>query len=189
MQVHALEGRLNDLARTTLVLLLLASAGCSHKQTAPTTCDNEGTDLVAFSSDRGHHGQYDVYLYDADQVGYRALRNLNSATASDSNPALSSDAQLIAFVSARGTTGTDLYVYERISCSILSTPGLGSAGDETDPTFSGDTGRLAFARDTLGHRRIRVVTAKSINFVPLPGLDTLNAPYDDWAPSPDQTGD
>jgi Tol biopolymer transport system component len=97
---------------------------------------------------------------------------------------------LIAFVSARGSTGTtDLQIYERISCSLIATTGLNTPGNETEPAFTGDTRRLAFVRDTLGHRRIRLVNGGSLAFETLPGLDTLGAAYDDWSPAPDSTGD
>jgi Tol biopolymer transport system component len=175
-----------------LLLLLLTVPGCSTKQqTSPgALCDNEGADLIAFSSDRGHPGRFSIYLYDADLDGFRLLGNLNSATASDSSPALSRDGQLIAFVSERGSTGTtDIQLYERISCSLIATGGINTAAcSETEPTFTGDTRRLAFVRDTLSHRRIRLVNGGSLTFVPLPGLDTLAA-FNDWSPAPDSTGD
>jgi Tol biopolymer transport system component len=171
------------------LLFALALPSCSKKDTTGVTrCDNEGYDLIAFSSDRGHPGQYDLYLFDAVQSAYRLLKDLNHPTASDSSPALSADGQLVAFVSARGTSGTDLYVYERLSCGFVSTPGLNGPGDETEPVFTGDTRRLAFVRDTLGHRRIRLVNGGSITYEALPGLDTLAA-FGDWSPAPDRTGD
>jgi Tol biopolymer transport system component len=167
----------------------LAAAGCSTKQTSPAElCDSGGTDLIAFASDRGHHGQYDLYLYDVEGGGYRLLRNLNSATVSDSSPSLSGDDQLIAFVSPRGTSGTDILMYARASCSFVGLQGVNSAGNETDPAFSADISRLLFVRDTLGHRRIRMVSAGTVSIVPLPGLDTPTA-FDDWSPAPDRTGD
>jgi Tol biopolymer transport system component len=189
MRVPVLGSWFRAFAVPTSLLLLLAP-GCSPRQTSPATlCDNEGRDLVVFASDRGHHGQYDLYLYDADLGGYRLLKSLSSASAQDSSPCLSSDGQLIAFVSARGRVDKDIFVYERISCSLLGTPGLNTPADETDPAFSGNTTRLAFVRDTLGHRHIREVTAGSIQNVPLPGLDSVTAAYDDWSPAPDLTGD
>jgi len=42
-------------------------------------------------------------------------------------------------------------------------------------------------RDTLGHRRIRLLDGPGDQLVPLPGLDAPAA-YDDWDPSPDRTG-
>ena len=184
-----LRSRVLRRGAAALLLLALALPACSKKDsTGVSLCDNEGYDLIVFSSDRGHTGQYDLYLFDAVQSGYRLLKDLNHATASDSSPALSADGQLIAFVSARGASGTDLYIYERLSCGFVSTPGLNSPGSETDPTFTGNTRRLAFVRDTLGHRRIRLVNGGSITYETLPGLDTLAA-FDDWSPAPDQTGD
>ena len=185
-----MDGRVACTRGCTLaaLLTLLVIPGCSKQTTSPTVlCDNEGADLIAFSSDRGHVGLYDIYLFDADLVGFRLLRDLNSQTASDSSPSLSRDGQLIAFVSDRGGPGTsDIYIYERISCSLISTPGL-HTGHETEPTFTGDTRRLAFVRDTLGARRIRLVNGGSLVFEPLPGLDT-QAAYGDWSPAPDSTG-
>jgi Tol biopolymer transport system component len=173
----------------TALLVLAVLPGCSKQQTSPAAlCDNEGNDLIAFASDHGHAGNFDIYLFDADLSGFRLLRNLNSATASDSSPALSRDGQLLAFVSdGNGRPGAGIYVYERISCSLLDTPGL-HTGTETEPTFTGDTRRLAFVRDTLGHKRIRLVNGGSLTYVPLPGLDAP-APYDDWSPAPDTTGE
>jgi Tol biopolymer transport system component len=168
----------------------MAAAGCSNQETSPSSlCDNEGDYLIAFASDRATIGQYDIYLFDAESAGFRLLKDLNSVSASDSSPALSRDGQLLAFVRNPGSSGgTDIYMYERLSCSYVSLPGLSSAGDETEPVFSGDTRRLAFVRDTLGHRRIRMMDGSARTFVPLPGLQEPAA-YDDWAPAPDSTGD
>lgn len=186
MNVRSLRRRAVALS---VLLLACVAASCSKNDSFDVSpCDNEGSHLIAFASDRGHAGQHDLYLFDADQSGFRLLKNLNSPTASDSSPTLSSDGQLIAFVSARGTTGTDLYVYERISCAFAPTTGINSAGNETEPRFTGDTRRLAFVRDTLGHRRIRLVNGGSLAFEALPGLDTLDT-WDDWSPAPDRTGD
>jgi Tol biopolymer transport system component len=172
-----------------LLLFLPALQGCSKQQTSPSAlCDNEGADLIAFASDRGHAGIFDIYLFDADLTGFRLLKNLNSAAASDSSPSLSRDGQLIAFVTDRDGPGTsNVYIYERLTCSLLATPGL-RTGHETEPTFTGDTQRLSFVRDTLGQRRIRLVTGGSLAVVTLPGLDT-QSPYDDHSPAPDSTGD
>jgi Tol biopolymer transport system component len=186
----AVNGRalIRPCASAALLFVLLA-AGCSKSQTSPAVlCDNEGDDLIAFSSDRGHAGLYDIYLFDADLAGFRLLRGLEGAAGSDSSPSLSRDGQLIAFVSDRGGPGnTDLYIYERISCSLIATTGLNTPGNETEPTFSGDTRRLAFVRDTLGQRRIRLVNGGSLTYVPLPGLDAPSG-YSDWSPAPDSTG-
>ena len=172
------------------LLLGMAAAGCSTPQTSPSSlCDNEGAYLIAFASDRATTGQCDIYLYDAESGGFRLLKDLNSGVAADSSPALSRDGQLVAFVRNPGSTGSaDIYVYERVSCSYIAAPALISAGDETEPVFSGDTRRLAFVRDTLGHRRIRMIDGSTRALVPLPGLQETAA-YGDWSPAPDSTGD
>jgi Tol biopolymer transport system component len=171
------------------LLLGMAAAGCSTDETSPSSlCDNEGNYLIAFASDRSTTGHYDIYLFDAESAGFRLLKNLNSSFVSDSSPALSRDGQLIAFVRDPGSTGgADIYMYERISCSIVSLPALNTTGDETEPVFTGDTRLLAFVRDTLGHRRIRMMSGTTHDLVALPGLQQTAA-YDDWSPAPDSTG-
>lgn len=168
----------------------MAAAGCSTQETSPSAlCDNEGNYLIAFASDRATGGQYDVYLFDVESAGFRLLRDLNSGTAADSSPALSRDGQLVAFVRAPGSSGgADIYMYERVSCSYVSLPGLNTAGEETEPAFTGDTRRLVFVRDTLGHRRIRMMDGSAKTLIALPGLQEPAA-YDDWSPAPDSTGD
>ncbi len=178
-------------SRLAAGLFAIVLASCSKSQTSPSAlCDNEGSDLVAFASDRGHAGQYWIYLLDLDALGFRALRNLDQAGVSYAAPALSRDGQLLAFVSGTAPN-TDVHIYERVSCSVLNAPGLATPSPESDPAFSGNSSRLAFVRDTLGHRRVRLANASAgvISNVPLPGLDSLTATYDDWAPSPDLTGD
>jgi Tol biopolymer transport system component len=185
------EGRARKRVLAAGVLLLgIAAAGCSTQETSPSSlCDNEGDYLIAFASDRATTGDYDIYLFDAESGGFRLLKDLNSSSLADSSPALSRDGQLIAFVRNPGSTGgADIYMYERLSCSFVSIPELNTAGNETEPAFTGDTRRLAFVRDTLGHRRIRLINGGSRAFVALPGLQEP-APYDDWSPAPDSTGD
>lgn len=173
-----------------VLLLGAAVAGCSTPGTSPSSlCDNEGDYLIAFASDRTTTGRFDIYLYDIESSGFRLLKDLNSLSAADSSPALSRDGQLVAFVRNPGNAGgTDIYMYERVSCSYVTVPALNSAGDETEPCFTGDTRRLAFVRDTLGHRRIRMIRGETRELVPLPGLQEAAA-YDDWSPAPDSLGD
>ncbi len=173
-----------------ILLLGVVLAGCSTPKTSPSSlCDNDGNYLIAFASDRATAGQYDIYLYDVESAGFRLLKDLNSSFAADSSPSLSRDGQLIAFVRNPGSTGSaDIYMYERVSCSYVPIPALITSGDETEPAFTGDTRLLAFVRDTLGHRRIRMVRGDTRELVPLPGLQEA-APYDDWSPAPDSTGD
>lgn len=171
-----------------LALVPLLLAGCGGSETfSVSPCETGGSHLVAFASDRGHAGQFDVYLFDTDGNGFRLLKDLNSDVASDSSPALTSDGRVIAFVTRRGATGSDLLVYDRGSCSFVNALVLQGPGDESQPVFTGDALRLAFVRDTLGHRRIRMLHGRSLAYIPLPGLDSTAA-WNDWSPAPDQTG-
>lgn len=185
-----MEGRACMRVLVIVLVAGLAAVGCSQQETSPSSlCDNEGDYLIAFASDRATSGRYDIYLFDAESAGFRLLRDLNSLSAADSSPALSRDGQLLAFVRNPGSVGgADIYMYERLTCSYVSLPGINTGADETEPVFSGDTKRLAFVRDTLGHRRIRMMIGGSRAFVPMPGLQAPAA-YDDWSPAPDSTGD
>src|SRR5436190_1173626 len=82
---------------------------------ASPTCDTTGTHLVALASARNQTaGQFDIYLYDLDQLGFHLLRNLNVAGSSDVSPALAGDGQALAFVTNRagGAGGTDIMIYD-----------------------------------------------------------------------------
>src|SRR5205085_11299748 len=138
-------------------------------------CDTTGTHLVALASDRNQTaGQLDIYLYDLDQRGFHLLRNLNVAGSSDGSPALAGDGQALAFVSHRagGAGGTDIMIYDRGSCDFVSKPALNSAGDESEPTFSGNVVHLAFVRDTIGNRRARMLNGLTGRIEPVGLLDT-----------------
>ncbi|MBI5709253.1 MAG: PD40 domain-containing protein [Candidatus Eisenbacteria bacterium] len=182
-------------SRAALLVAVLAAAigiGCgkTNSTTGISACDTGGLHLIAFASDRNQAaGQCDIYLYDMDGSGFRLLRNLNGPAVADSTPALSSDGLFIAFVSVRGTSGADIWLYDRSRCAVSPIPGVNTSGDETQPVFTGDGLRLAFVRDTLGRHQIRLINGLNLNysFVPLPGLDTT-ATASDWSPAPDRTG-
>ena len=165
----------------------LAVAGCSSKTSAPVTCDNSGLRLLAFASDRRQAaGHTQIWLYDLDAQGYHLLRNLASPSAIDSTPSISSDGQLIAFTRSDTTGSTPhILIYERASCGFVPQDGL-VAGHDRDPAFSGDALHLAFDRDTLGHRRIRMLQAGG-KLAPIGHLGNVQ-PFDDWQPSPNSNG-
>jgi Tol biopolymer transport system component len=168
-------------------LAALAAFGCSSnsKTTQPVTCDNAGTHLLAFASDRNQPaGQFHIYLYDLDASGFHLLSNLASGAIADSSPTLSSDGQLLAFVRS-GAGGPSIQVYVRADCGFIARPALGG-GHETGPAFTGNALRLAFARDTLGRRRIRLMNYNG-SLASIGHLGDAVA-YDDWAPSPNQDG-
>lgn len=175
-----------------LVAAALAAGGCGgNTVSGPSLGDTGGTYLVAYSSQRdlNHPGQYDIFLYDLENQGFRLLSGINDPAAADSSPTLSSDGQLVAFVSWRagGKGGSDIWLYSRLSQDFLVRNKLNSIGNESDPAFTQDSRQLLFVRDTLGHLRIRGLDGSSDTLVSFPGLDG-DHPYDDWEPSPDETG-
>src|SRR5712691_334733 len=129
------------------LLCALALPGCSKKNepTGPRG-DATGEHLVAFASDRGRAaGDYGIALYDVDQGGFHALPNLDEA-GSESDPCISNDGRFVTFAATRGggTTGSDVFIYDRLIQLLLPTPGLNTARDESWPRFTYDSVHLAF---------------------------------------------
>jgi Tol biopolymer transport system component len=161
--------------------------GCGDSSTGPT---GGATQVVAFASDRGNlAGQFDIILYDLGQQGFYPLPNLNSVTAADSTPSITLDAGYIAFVSVRanGAGGSDVWIYDRGQAAVVVPPGVNTGANETDPAFTGDGLKLAFVRDTLGFKRLRLINGVSDVLIALPGLDSTTAAWNDWDPAPTQT--
>lgn len=172
-----------------LLLAALLGAGCG-KESQPTAPvgDTGGIDLLVFRTDRTTAGNYDVWMYDVNEVGFRALPNLNSAD-DESEPCLSNDGSLVAFASNRpGGGGSDVYVYDREGLALVATPGLNTPADETWPRFAYDSVNLAFVRDSAGFGRVRLYTPNGDSLLALPGLST-GGPLTDTAPAPDVHGD
>ncbi len=169
-----------------LACALIALAGCDAT-TSSSGGDSSGEHLVVYSSDRNQiPGQFDIYLYDLDQLGFRSVPNLNSVTAPDLNPTISSNGRLIAFESARGGgTGIDILLYDRAPNppGLVALPGVNTANDETEPEFSGDLLKLAFVQQVGGFRRIRLMDGVPDTLLALPGLDTTAA-FNDMSPTP-----
>ncbi|MCC6651791.1 MAG: PD40 domain-containing protein [Candidatus Eisenbacteria bacterium] len=177
-------------ALAILALALLAlSAGCDAvgKQTGPNG-DASGEHLLVFATDRpGTAGGFDVWLYDLDAAGFRALPNLNGAT-SESEPVISDDGQLIAFARPGGAGGSDVFVYGRRDEAMADVPNLNSAADETHPRFAHDSRYLAFVRDSAGFKRIRLYEPVGDSLVSLRNM-TAHLPYHDDQPAPDLHGE
>jgi Tol biopolymer transport system component len=164
---------------------LLVLAGCDSTTTSPTG-DSGGEHLVAYASDRNQApGQFDIYLYDMDLLGFRSLPNLNSASAADLNPSLSSNGRLIAFESARAGMGVDILLYDRAAQppGLVALPGVNTPADETEPEFSADLLKLAFVQVVNGFRRIRLIDGVPDTLLALPGLDTTGT-FNDLSPAP-----
>jgi Tol biopolymer transport system component len=168
--------------------VLLGLGACSTENTTSPLIDCGGTRLLIFASDRGQTGQYDVMLYDLDGSGFRLLQGLNSKVVDNLNPAITSDAQYVAFVSAAsgGAGGDDIQIYDRCAAAFSTRGSVNSSGDEGDPAFTYDGLNLAFVRDTLGQRRIRMLHGPSDKLVALPGLEATG--FDDHSPSPNVDG-
>lgn len=176
---------------TVAAILSLAAlaAGCgkASQSTGPIGGDAGGVNLLVYRSDRsGPAGQFDIWLYDVDEAGFRGLANLNSA-ADESEPTLSNDGALVAFASNRAG-GSDLYVYDRASAALVATPNLNTPDNESWPRFAYDSVRLAFVRDSAGFGRVRLYEPQGDTLIALPGLST-GGPLNDTAPAPDLHGD
>src|SRR6476620_4596438 len=86
-------------ARAALVAAVMAAlaaglfaGGCNPKPTGPATFDNGGGHLVVFASDRNQAaGQFRIYLYDLDLLGFRLLASLTNSAYVDSSPSITSD--------------------------------------------------------------------------------------------------
>lgn len=186
-------GRRHVPVRAAILLglaLLPWQAGCGGQTNDAPVSDCGGRRLMVFASDRGATaGQYSIYLYDFDGLGFRLVTNLNSPTVPNIDPAITSNLEVVAFVSERatGAGGTDILLYDRCRAQLVAAPGINSAGHESEPAFSYDSYKLAFVRDTLGDKRIRLIDGIPDVLIPLPNLDAP-AGFDDYSPSPDLTG-
>ena len=167
------------------VLLGVLAGGCGKEDDVTQVPDCGGSNLIAFASDR--NGRSQIFLYDTPSGEYRLLQGLDNGASADRNPSITRDARYIAFERSGGSSGVDVLVFDRCAGAIAPVSGLNTVGDETDPAFTGDGLKLAFARDTLGHRRLRLFDGQNDRYVPLPGIDAP-AGFDDWAPSSNQSG-
>lgn len=183
------ELRSSALRLACAAALVALLAGCGATKTTGPSGESGGNDLVVYATDRfGSPGDFDIVLYDLDQLGFRSLAGLNN-TAPDVAPCLTSDAQYVAFASTRaaGAGGSDLYLFDRINARLVAQPGLNTSADETQPCFTFDAQKLAFVRDSLGSNRIRLYDPLGDSLIVLPGIDAPGA-GNDVAPSPNQTG-
>lgn len=169
------------------LVLGLALAGCGGDATTPfQRGDAGGTRIVAFSSNRG--GQYDVFLYDLDQLGFRHNRAMADPVADERNPSLSADGGFVAFERDRGATGADLFIYERAGDRVVEPPNVNTAAAETAPAFTGDVLKLAFVREVAGYKRVLMIDGVPDTLMSLPGLGDTTVAYHDDLPAPNQDG-
>lgn len=172
--------------RSVLAAAVLAGlVGCGEDTfEAPPDCS--GRFLVVYARQTAVD-QADIYLYDYEGLGFHLLPNLNSNNEQDLDPAITRDIRFVAFERVVSPTNTDILFYDRCQAALQSQPGLNTQESESDPAFTGDGSRLAFVRDTLGGRQVRVYDGSLDQLVPLPGLATAGV-YLDADPAPNHDG-
>lgn len=189
---HRLAGLRAGVFAACLACLAAGSlTGCGKKsQPAGPVGESGGDHLVAFATDRGRAaGDYALALYDLDAGGFHSLANLDAA-GSESEPCVSDDGNFVSFAATRGSsTGSDLYIYDRLNQVLLPTPGLNTVRDETWPRFTYDSVHLAFVTRlaATGETRVRLYEPLGDTLIPLPGLDALASQNDDM-PAPNLDG-
>jgi dipeptidyl aminopeptidase/acylaminoacyl peptidase len=111
--------------------------------------------LIAFTSNEGEGGYYDIYVMNADGSDVTKLTN-NSAL--DSGPSWSPDGENIAFSSYRDGN-YDIYVMNADGSD--QTRLTNSDADDSGPSWSPDGEKIAFniANETAGTRNIYVMNA------------------------------
>jgi len=167
------------------VSVLALLTGCGEESfDAPPDC--EGRFLVIYARQPAVD-QGDVYLFDFDGLGFHGLPGLNSTSQQELNPTLSRDVRYIAVERVLSPTDHDILVYDRCQAGTVPAPGLNTPGIERDPAFSGDATKLAFVRDTLGRREIRLYDGITDRLVPLPGIEGTGGYLDD-GPVTNQNG-
>ena len=182
------SGQARVAAATVLALALLA--GCGGDESSPTQPDTfTPTKFTVFTSDRGRAaGAYRNYISGLDDAGTFAFTFGTGTANVDRSPSISEDGRTLAFQSSPGTGGSeDVFLFDRVSGILTDDPNLNTAANETDPFLSLDGRRLAFVRDTLGDRRVRLYNLQTRRFIPLPGIEA-GAGTNDTAPTLDETG-
>src|SRR3989442_6599177 len=123
-----------------MLIAAITVVGCSKSPTGPRALgDAGGIHLVVYASDRNQAaGQFDLYLYDLDEGGFRLLSGINSPTTPDLNPTISSDGRFIAFESNRGGLGgTDILMYDRLRAGFVDLSAVNSPARAGEPAFTG----------------------------------------------------
>src|SRR6185436_16219887 len=89
----------------------------------------------------------------------------------DRHPSITGSGVLLVFQSSPGRGGSeDVFGFNRTSGSVIDDDNVNTTASETDPYVSLDGQRVAFVRDTLGEKRIRLYDTPSQRLIPLPNL-------------------
>jgi Tol biopolymer transport system component len=168
-----------------LSTLCLVQAGCSSKDsaTAPPPF-TPPTHFAVFTSTRdGTHN----YITDLDGSGAAKFVIGTASGIVDRRPSITASAVLLVYQSAPGRGGSeDVFGFNRTSGSVIDDSNVNTTANETDPYVSLDGQRVAFVRDTLGQKRIRLYDTQNLRFIPLPNLP--GAGGNDWQPALDGVG-
>src|SRR5262245_38655277 len=165
------------------VITLAGVAGCGEDSfVAPPDCG--GRFLVAFSGQTAVD-QADVYLFDYDDFGFHGLPGLNNSGLQEFHPTVTRDHRFIAFERVLSATASEIYVYDRCTAGTVAPESLNVAGIDREPAFSGNGRMLAFIRDTLGNREVRLYDGQAHKMVPLPGIAGTGT-YVDSDPVPNE---
>ena len=162
--------------------------GCSPKD-SPVIPTPVATRFSVFTSDRGRAaGSFRNYVTGFDVAGTNAFTIGTGAGTVERHPSITANGVLLAFQTSPGNGGSqDVLGYNTSSGYVTNDSNVNTAANETDPYISLDGGRLAFVRDTLGTKRIRLYDTQAQRFIPLPGLEGA-AGTNDSAPALDQQG-
>src|SRR5437667_7217979 len=185
--------RATSFARVILLPAVLELAGCSGKSTtapkATPTPTPSPTRFTVFASDRGRStGYFRNFITGLDGSGTSGFVFGTGSAIVDRHPSITADGNLLVYQSAPGRGGSqDVFGYSRATDHFTDDANVNTNANESDPYISLDGRRLAFVRDTLGTRRIRLYDTQGERFIPLAGLEG-GAGSNDWAPALDQLG-
>jgi Tol biopolymer transport system component len=132
---------------------------------------------IAFVSDREAPPSFDLYLMNADGTGVERLTSSGNNRA----PQFSPDGTRIAFHSNR-----DVYVLDLATRQLRRLTHEQQTGDGMYPTWSRDSGRIAFMTARSGSMQIFVMNADGSNQKPLVRMPTGNAIEPRWSPKDDR---
>ena len=168
-----------------LVTLCLAQAGCSSKgsATAPPPI-TPPTHFAVFTSTRdGTHN----YVTDLDGSGASKFVLGSGTGIVDRHPSITESGVLLVYQSSPGRGGSeDVFGFNRTTGSVIDDNNVNTTANETEPYVSLDGRRIAFVRDTLGQKRIRLYDTQSQRLIPLPNLPGVSG--NDSQPALDGVG-
>lgn len=168
------------------VLALVVVCGCSKRPTAPPL--PAPTRFMVFASDRGRAaGSYRNWIGTMDGGGASQLPARNIANIVDRHPSITQDGRIVAYQGSLGRGGSqDVFLLNRSGGALTDDPNVNTTFDEIAPCISLDGSRLAFVRDSLGIKYVRLYDLATHLLIPLPGLAAPG--FSDWQPALDQHG-